>query len=452
MNSEMVWAGDRLNAACRLPRRDWLRLCTAGVLGTSTSGWFAALADEAARQPARRRACILLWMSGGPSQMDTFDLKPGHANGGPFHEIETSVPGVKFSEHLPQLARQADQLTIIRSMTSKEGDHARATSFAHAGYLAQGPIRYPTFGSLIANQLGRADAELPDFVSIAPNRALSPSAYDPGFLGARFAPLMVGGESVGGAEDVLKVEDLRPARNITREQLDSRLQKLQSLNGRFFEHYQGPPTFSYRAAYDRAVRLMQSQAASAFAQDEEAAEIRDAYGRNRFGQGCLLARRLVERGVPFVEVTLNGVDQQQIGWDTHAENFDRVKQLSQVLDPAWGSLIKDLKQRGLLDDTLIVWMGEFGRTPAINQSNGRDHYPQAWTAVLSGGGLKNGQAIGRTSADGMTVEDRPVTIPDLLATICQGLEIDPLSQNISNVGRPIRIVDPAAQPVREILG
>ena len=197
---------------------------------------------------------------------------------------------------------------------------------------------------------------------------------------------------------------------------------------------------------------MRSQAASAFALDEEPAEIRDAYGRNRFGQGCLLARRLVERGVPFVEVTLNGVDQQQIGWDTHAENFDRVKQLSQVLDPAWGTLIGDLKQRGLLDDTLIVWMGEFGRTPAINQSTGRDHFPQAWTAVLSGGGLKNGQVVGRTSADGMTVEDRPVAIPDLLATICRGLGIDPLAQNISNVGRPIRIVDPAASALEEVLG
>ena len=183
MNFQRAWPEGQY----RLARRDWLRFCAAGAVGALTSGWFAALADEAARQPRRRKACILLWMSGGPSQMDTFDLKPGHANGGPYKEIETTVPGIKISEHLPQLAQQADQLTIIRSMTSKEGDHSRATSFAHAGYLAQGPIRYPTFGSLIANQLGREDAELPDFVSIAPNRALSPTAYDPGFLGARCA-------------------------------------------------------------------------------------------------------------------------------------------------------------------------------------------------------------------------------------------------------------------------
>lgn len=437
-------------AKLELARRDWLRLCAAGIAGTSTSGWFSALADDAAQAPARRKSCILLWMSGGPSQLDTFDLKPGHANGGTFKEIETSVPGIKISKHLPQLARQANHLSIIRSMTSKEGDHSRAASFAHAGYLQQGPIRYPTFGSLIAHQLGRPEAELPDFVSIAPNRALSPSSFDPGFLGAKFTPLLVGGN--GGPDEELKVEDLRPAASITADALVARLRKLRSLNGRFFEQYQGPPALSYRAAYERAVRLMQSSAASAFSLDEETAEIRDAYGRNRFGQGCLLARRLVERGVPFVEVTLNGVEQQQIGWDTHAQNFEGVQKLSQVLDPAWATLISDLHQRGMLDDTLIVWMGEFGRTPVINQNAGRDHFPQAWSAVLAGGGLKHGQTIGRTSADGMTVEDRPITIPDLLGTICRGLGIDPMAQNISNVGRPIRIVDPAAQPVTEILG
>lgn len=434
----------------RIERRDWLRLCTAGVLGASSSGWFAALADEVARQSMRHKACILLWMSGGPTQMDTFDLKPGHANGGPYQEIETSVPGLKISEHLPKLARQADQLSIIRSMTSKEGDHARATTFAHLGYNSVGPIRYPTFGSLVARELGRSEAELPDFVSISPNRGLSPMAYDPGFLGAKLAPLLVGNGGTG--DDELRVEDLRTAPGITPDHLEERLQKLQSLNDNFFAQYQGQPALSYRAAYERAVRLMQSQAASAFSLDEEAAELRDAYGRNRFGQGCLLARRLVERGVPFVEVTMNGVDQQQIGWDTHTDNFEAVKRLSQVLDPAWSTLIADLKQRGLLDDTLILWMGEFGRTPVINQNKGRDHFPQAWTAVLSGGGLKHGRAIGRTSADGMTVEDRPVTIPDLLATVCAGLGIDSQAQNISNVGRPIRLVDPVAQPLTELLG
>src|SRR5262249_39630963 len=272
--------------------------------------------------------------------------------------------------------------------------------------------------------------------------------------GARLAPLMVGGGPAvaGGKDEDLKVEDLQPAREIAAATMDSRLERLRALNGRFFDRYAGAPALSYRAAYDRAVRLMKSQAASAFSLDEEPAEVRDAYGRNRFGQGCLLARRLVERGVPFVEVTLSGVDQQILGWDTHAENFERVRQLSQVLDAAWGTLMEELKQRGLFDSTLIVWMGEFGRTPKINQAGGRDHFPQVWSTVLAGGGVKGGQVVGKSSDDGMEVAERPVGIPDLLATICLGLGIDPLTQNNSNVGRPIRLVDPAAQALKDIVG
>jgi hypothetical protein len=454
MNREFPFFDRRSGKAFQLARRDWLRLCAAGVAGSSMSGWFGALADEVARRPDRRRACILLWMSGGPSQIDTFDLKPGHPNGGTFKEIDTAVPGIKISEHLPRVARLAKHLALVRSMSTKEGDHTRATSYAHCGYLPQGPIHYPTFGSLIANELGNDEAELPNFVSIAPNRALSPPSYDPGFLGARLAPLMVGGgpAAPGGKDEDLKVEDLQPAREIAAATMDARLDKLRTLNSRFFDRYSGAPALSYRAAYDRAVRLMKSQAASAFSLDEEPQAVRDAYGRNRFGQGCLLARRLVERGVPFVEVTLSGVDQQILGWDTHAENFDRVRQLSQVLDAAWGTLTEELQQRGLLENTLIVWMGEFGRTPKINQAGGRDHFPQVWSSVLSGGGIKGGQVVGKSSADGMEVAERPVAIPDLLATICLGLGIDPLTQNVSNVGRPIRLVDLAAQPLKEILG
>jgi uncharacterized protein (DUF1501 family) len=180
--------------------------------------------------------------------------------------------------------------------------------------------------------------------------------------------------------------------------------------------------------------------------------VRDAYGRNLFGQGCLLARRLVERGVPFVEVTLGQLNGNGPGWDTHSNNFDTVRQLSGVLDTAWASLMEDLQSQGLLESTLIVWMGEFGRTPKINGGNGRDHFPNAWSTVLAGGGIKGGQVIGKTSADGATVEERPVTVPDLLATVCQALGIDPTAQNLSNVGRPIRIVDTTARPIRELLG
>ena len=460
MNHRYLENGLRSGKSPMLNRRDWLRYCATGVAATSMSGWFRTFADQAASRADRRKSCILLWMSGGPSQMDTFDLKPGHANGGLFKEIDTSVPGIKFSQHLPKLAKQADHLAIIRSMSTKEGDHARATSLAHVGYLPQGPVHYPTFGSLIANELGRDDADLPNFISVAPNRTISPASYDPGFLGAPLAPLMVGNSAIGpnaaanaaAATDDLKVQDLEPSKDIPVAILDDRLAKLHSMNELFFQNYSGAPARSYDAAYNHAIRLMRSKAASAFSLEEEPEEIRNAYGKNRFGQGCLLARRLVERGVPFVEVTLGGIDQQILGWDTHGENFDKVKQLSEVLDNGWGTLMEELHQRGLLDNTMIVWMGEFGRTPKINPQNGRDHWEQSWTTVLAGGGLRTGQVVGRTSDDGASVEDRPVTIPDLLSTVCHGLGIDPQKSNISNVGRPIQIVDPAAQPIKEILG
>jgi uncharacterized protein (DUF1501 family) len=189
---------------------------------------------------------------------------------------------------------------------------------------------------------------------------------------------------------------------------------------------------------------MKPETARAFDLSGEKPELRDRYGRNLFGQGCLLARRLVERGVPFVEVTLDG-------WDTHQNNFNGVKQLCGVLDPAWSTLMDDLGERGRLDGTLLVCMGEFGRTPKINKQNGRDHFPDAWSVVLAGGGIRGGQAYGRTGKDGMKVEERPVGVPDLLATVCAALGIDHEKQNPSNVGRPIRIVEKGARPIREVL-
>jgi hypothetical protein len=441
-----------------LSRRDWLRLSAAGVVGGSVSSWFAGLARAAANNPARRRSCILLWMNGGPSQIDTFDLKPGHANGGPIREIATSIPGLRISEHLPKLAAHADQLAIVRSMSSKEGDHGRATQFVHTGYLPQGAIRFPTLGSLVAKELGDESSELPNFVSIAPFRALSPAAYSAGFLGPSYAPLLVGtrtaaagSEAAIEADAALNVEDLETPAGVAASALEARLQLLAALNDRFVAEHADLPAFSQRMAYARAVKLMRSPAGRALKLDDEPAAVRDAYGRNRFGQGCLLARRLIEHGVPFVEVTLGGLADNTLGWDTHADNFDSVRKLCQVLDPAWSTLIEDLRTRGLLESTLIVWMGEFGRTPKINPAGGRDHHPQAWSAVLAGGGIRGGQAYGRTSDDGMIVEEHPVSVPNLLATICRALVIDPTKQNNSNVGRPIRIVDPAGEAVAEIL-
>jgi hypothetical protein len=441
-----------------LTRRGWMK-AAAGAFGLSMSGWMETLAADAAADPRRRRSCILLWMNGGPSQMDTFDLKPGHANGGPFKEIPTSVPGLRISEHLPKIARFGDRMAVIRSLTTKEGDHGRASYLMRTGYLPQGPIQYPTLGSLISKQLGRPDAELPNFVSISPYRFFNPAAYGPGFLGPLHAPLIVGDAGAvfvqqgqqDNYEQALKVQDLDSPAGVSPEQADARVGLLRGLESDFAATRPGVSPASRRTAYERAVRLMKSDAAGAFHLDKEPDAVRDAYGRNRFGHACLLARRLVERGVPFVEVTLGGLGNQALGWDTHVNNFENVKNLSAVLDPAWAALMEDLKSRGLLDSTLIVWMGEFGRTPKINGGNGRDHYPNAWSAVLAGGGIKGGQAVGKTGPDGAAVVERPVTTADLLATVCAALGIDPQTQNMSNVGRPIRIVEPGAKPVTEVI-
>jgi hypothetical protein len=357
------------------------------------------------------------------------------------------------------MAGQMKDLVIVRSMSTKEGDHGRATYNLRTGYMPQGPIRYPTLGSLVSKELGSDEAELPNFVSIAPVRSFNPAAFGPGFLGPQYAPLVVGERGVidpqagPDARDLsFKVEDLNPPPGVDTPRTDARLGLLESLRKDFLDSHPGITPLSHQDAYQRAVRLMRSAAARAFELDEEPAKLRDAYGRTAFGQGCLLARRLVERGVPFVEVTLSSAEgEQAFGWDTHQQNFDAVKRLSGVLDPAWSALMDDLRGRGLLDSTLIVWMGEFGRTPKINANAGRDHFPNAWTTVLAGGGIRGGQVIGDTGVDGTAVKDRPVAVADFLATVCKAVGVDPQTQNMSDVGRPIRVVDPKAKPIGEVL-
>jgi hypothetical protein len=444
----------------QLSRRDWLRLSAAGVVSYSLSGWLETLAADTIAHPQRRRSCILLWMNGGPSQMDTFDLKPGHANGGPSRDIATSVSGIKISEHLPKIARHMKDMALIRSMRTKEADHGRATYQMRTGHIPGGPVHYPTMGSLFSKELELPGAELPSFVSVAPYRFFSPAAYGPGFLGPRYAPLVIGENQqsllgIAGRqssyEDGLKVQDLALPAGIGAERAAARVELLREMQDDFVAQRSATPSESHRSAYQRAVTLMRSRATKAFDLDEEPAKLRDAYGRNLFGQGCLLARRLIEQGVPFVEVSLATVGNLTLGWDTHLNNFESVKRLSAVLDPAWSTLMGDLKQRGMLETTLIVWMGEFGRTPKINGNRGRDHWANSWTTVLAGGGIKGGQVVGQTSPDGMEVKERPIGVEDFLATIAVALGIDIKKQNQSNVGRPIRIVEPTAKPISEVL-
>ncbi|RCS43544.1 DUF1501 domain-containing protein [Bremerella cremea] len=424
-------------------RRDLMRIAAASLSGVSCSGWLPKLAQAAAgKKPAK--SCILLWMSGGPSQIDTLDPKPGHANGGPTKAISTAVPGIELSENLPMLAKQMKHIALVRSMKTREGDHGRATQLMMTGYRPMGGnIEYPVLGSLVAERLKPAAAQLPGFVAISPFR---PGNLGAGFLGPRFAPLMVSGASNNpNTRADLTVENLDPA-GIERTELAQRKFLLETLRTGMPAETGAART--HAAVYDQALRMVETRGEGAFDLDQEPTELRDAYGRNRFGQGCLLARRLVERNVPFVEVTLDVA--ADATWDSHLNNFRTVKTMCETLDPAWSTLLTDLQQRGLLDSTLVVWMGEFGRTPRINPNSGRDHFPDAWSVALSGGGIQGGSVIGSTTPDGMAVKDRPVRAADLLATVFEAIGVPATAENYMG-DRPIPIVD-GGQPIEELLG
>ncbi len=420
-----------------LSRRDALRLAAAGVSAVSLSGWMPVMARAAASPAAQTgkkiKQCVLLWMDGGPSHKDTFDLKPGTKDGGTFKEIETSVPGIKISEHFPKFARLMNHAAILRGMSTAEGAHGRAKYNMHTGYReGQGGVVYPSIGAIAAKEIGSEEFPLPNFVSVG-NRS-----YGSGFLGTRYNPLAVNDARRG-------VENLKPFVNAS--SFDGRVELLDQMEKAFAKDYDAAAGTAHRTTYSRAVTLMKSSQAKAFDILAEPLSVRKAYGETRFGEGCLLARRLIETGVSFVEVSLGG-------WDTHQNNFDRVKSLSQQVDPAMSTLISDLKERGLLDSTLVIWMGEFGRTPRINARGaqpGRDHYPRAWSSVMVGGGIKGGQVVGKTDKEGATVTERPINAKDFLATVCTVLGINYSKQNTTNNGRPVRIVDKGEKVVKEIL-
>ncbi|MBI2806325.1 MAG: DUF1501 domain-containing protein [Planctomycetes bacterium] len=415
-----------------MSRRQLMKASAAGVLGLSASNWLPILAANASETRQQTKSCILLWMAGGPSHKDTFDLRPGTTNGGPYRQIQTAVNGIQISEHFPQFARLTNHAAIIRSMTTPEGAHARASYNLHTGYReGQGGVVYPSIGSIAAKELGSETAAMPNFVSIGQR------SYGSGFLGARYQPLIVANAARG-------VENLRTG--VNQAQFDSRVGLLEELEQGFHSNHNAHVAQAHRTTTQRAVTLMRDTGTRAFDITREPAASAAAYGSNPFGQGCLMARRLVEAGVKFVEVTLGG-------WDTHQNNFARVRQLSAQVDPAMSALIRDLRDRRLLDNTLVIWMGEFGRTPRINARGaqpGRDHYPRAWSSVMVGGGIRGGQVIGRTDAEAATVVDRPVTTLDFMATVCRALGIDYNRQNHHPNGRPIRIVDRPATPIAQL--
>lgn len=464
-----------------LDRRNWLAASGCGLLtlgGSSTrcSPWAPFLSQHLAASEQRKRHVILLWMTGGASQTDTFDMKPGHANGGEFREIATAVPGLRWCEHLPKLAEHANRIAVVRSVNTKEGDHGRGTHLMRTGYPPMGPIRYPSIGASLAKELsvgssGTTDLDpadtqpdaarqspasaTPGYVAISPYRAFNQSAFGPGFLGPPYAPLTVGATdlptpatSTSSQYADLKVDDLEPPTEISREQFATRVGLWRTMEDRFVAKHGGAAR-AHNTVYRRALKLMESPVREAFELSQETDDTRTAYGSGRFGQGCLLARRLIERGVGFVEVSLGSLNDGAFGWDTHQNNFTAVKRLCGELDAGWSSLMRELSERGLLESTTILWLSEFGRTPTINAQAGRDHFPSAWSCVFAGGGIRGGQAFGKTSDDGLRVEENQVHVGDILATLCTAAGVDPETQNISEAGRPIRLAE--GKPIREIL-
>jgi len=438
----------------QLNRRDMLRGTAIGTAGLSVSGWLPAMAEGISNAPQRKRHCILLWMNGGASQLDTFDLKPDHKNGGEFKEIATSVPGLRISEHLPKIAAHGEHLAVVRGVSTKEGDHRRGTFAMRTGHSPGGPISYPSIGASLSKALAEEQVALPSYVSIAPNQNFNQQAFGPGFLGPSHAPLTVG--TASGANQTpppndgfaeLGVDDLENAKGVNREQAEARLDIWRFMQNEFLEKRRAKTTVAHHTVFENAVRMMHSDASNAFDLSQEPEPLRAAYGRGRFGQGCLMARRLVETGVPFVEVSLGGLG--GANWDTHRDNFSRVQSLSAELDAGWGTLMSDLSDRGLLESTTILWMGEFGRTPQIFPGAGRNHFPAAWSCVFAGGGIQGGGAYGKTSPDGMSVVENKVSEGDVLATLSQALGVDPETENLSPGGRPFKIAE--GNPITKIL-
>jgi uncharacterized protein (DUF1501 family) len=415
-------------------RRDFLRFLPLAGSAAGVIPFAHAAAAHAADLRKRGKACILLWMQGGPSQFETFSPLVGHKNGGGTKAIATSVPGMRFAEHWPAAAKVADRLAVIRSMTSKEGSHPRATYLLHTGYLPNPSVRHPTLGSIVASELAAgADAaagDLPPVVRIGTRRRPDSGA---GLLGMRWDPYELREATSSPANTAPQV----PAeRHLRRLDLMERL-------GSGFAASLPQEAADHASLYRRATRMILSPTMKAFDLEVEPAEIRADYGKGEFAAGCLLARRLVESGVSFVEVVMDG-------WDTHQDNFTKVPELAGQVDRPFAALVRDLEQRGMLDDTLVIWMGEFGRTPQVNPRGGRDHFPRSFNAVLAGGGVAGGAIVGRTDKAGVEVADRPVTVPDLFATFCASLGIDGAKENMSSAGRPIKLVDGGAA-VRELL-
>lgn len=386
-----------------------------------------------ARQVPTARNVIYLYMSGGMSHLDTLNAQPGTEEAGPLEHMKTSADGVLLSGYLPKTAQQMHHAAIINSLNSTQGAHAQGNYFMHTSYTLRSTIKHPTMGAWLAKFQGRSNPTLPSSVIITGD-SRHPGA---GFFDASAAPLIVNNPTSG-------LQDVRLPAGLTQDDLDYRLGLAQKLDQGFRSTYRYDNLKAYSAIYADAVNMMKSEDLVAFDIKAESPEMHALYGDDNFGQGCLLARRLVEHGVRFVEVTLGG-------WDTHTDNFTRVPENCEKLDQALAALLGDLEARGLLQETLVVLTTEFGRTPRINQNEGRDHYPKAFSSLLAGGGVRGGMVYGKTDKGGHEVAENKVSVPDFNATIAYALGLPLDTVLFSPSKRPFTVAD-KGQPITALFG
>jgi hypothetical protein len=422
-------------------RRDFLRIGSLSALGF-TLAHRVRLQAAGPNPAAKAKSCILLWLDGGPSHLETFDLKPDAPAEvrGPFQPIKTKVPGVDICELLPNTAKLADKIAIVRSVTSPLGEHGLANHYLLTGYKPSPVLQYPSLGSVLAEVRGDRHT-LPPYTAIPD----APAVMGAGFLGTARQPFAVGGDP---AKPDFRVRDLDFFPGITTGRMDRRREFVEQLD-RFQQKSESNPD----PAFEQAYRLVTSpEAKRAFDLSDEKPAARAAYGPRTIGQGCLLARRLVERGVSFVTVN-------NPGWDTHGDLVLRLKEgyagakvgvgLIPTFDLAFAALVSDLSERGLLDETLVIAMGEFGRTPKVNTARGRDHWPRVFSVALAGGGIRGGQVFGSSDRVGESPADKPVTPADLAATIFTLLGVDPARELHTSDGRPVA-VNQGGRVIREL--
>jgi Protein of unknown function (DUF1501) len=413
-----------------IDRRGFLKLGGLGGLGWLTPvGDLLAAQAERGREPAR--SVILLWLAGGPSQLETFDPHPDSKIAGGTKAIATASKEIKLADGFGRLAWVMDKVSVVRSLVSKEGDHERGSYLMKTGYRPDPTVEHPSIGAICCHELPDGGAEIPRHVSILPGQWPSRG----GFLGGEFDAFQVGDPSRPLPDVASKVNLARDARRIG----DLDIVESAFARGR----RERVAATLHRETLDRARTLMTSEQLRAFDISREPAGIRAEYGETPFGRACLAARRLTEVGVRCVEVTLGG-------WDSHVNNHEIQGNRVKELDPAFAALINDLARRGQLDRTIVLCGGEFGRSPSINPFGGRDHWPVGYSLAIAGGGLRGGLAVGETDPEGKKAPARPATIADVHATVLTTLGLKPGKENVSPVGRPIKLSEGKA--IGELLG